>query len=64
MLTILGSGRVELAKLEMASAEQAAHLAEDKMEILRDIYIVAKEEQRLRATWPGTSLHTLLTKLL
>lgn len=58
MLAILCSGQVELAKLEMASAEQAARLGEDKMGILRDMYTVVKEEERLRATQPGTPWHT------
>ncbi|KAH9822302.1 hypothetical protein DFH28DRAFT_1217145 [Melampsora americana] len=53
MLAILGSGRIEVARLELASAEQAAYLTQDKMTILRDIYIVAKEEERLRSTWPA-----------
>ncbi|KAG0145894.1 hypothetical protein CROQUDRAFT_715891 [Cronartium quercuum f. sp. fusiforme G11] len=55
MLAILGSGRVKVSMLELASAEQSAHITQDKMVILRDIYIVAKEEERLRATWPDDS---------
>ncbi|EGG00183.1 uncharacterized protein MELLADRAFT_112093 [Melampsora larici-populina 98AG31] len=53
MLAILGSGRIEVARLELASAEQAAHITQDKMAILRDIYIVAREEERLRTIWPA-----------
>ncbi|OAV95696.1 hypothetical protein PTTG_26558 [Puccinia triticina 1-1 BBBD Race 1] len=52
MLAVLGAGKVPVGRLELASAEMAAFIPPDKMDILRDIYTVAKEEERLRATWP------------
>lgn len=53
MLALLGAGKVPVGRLELASAEMAAFIPPDKMDILRDIYAVAKEEERLRSTWPA-----------
>ncbi|POW02379.1 hypothetical protein PSHT_00251 [Puccinia striiformis] len=52
MLAVLGAGKVPVGRLELASAEMAAFIPPDKMDILKDIYTVAKEEERLRSTWP------------
>jgi hypothetical protein len=53
MLAVLGAGKVPVGRLELASAEMAAFIPPDKMDVLKDIYTVAKEEERLRSTWPG-----------
>lgn len=53
MLAILESGRVEIARLALASAEQSAFITNDKMEILDEIYAVVKEKELLKVTWPG-----------
>ncbi|KAA1114390.1 hypothetical protein PGT21_006923 [Puccinia graminis f. sp. tritici] len=52
MLAVLGAGKVPVGRLELASAEMAAFIPPDKMDVLKDIYTVAKEEERLRSTWP------------
>ncbi|PLW51891.1 hypothetical protein PCASD_00797 [Puccinia coronata f. sp. avenae] len=53
MLAVLGAGKVPVGRLELASAEMAAFIPPDKMNILQDIYTVTKEEERLRTTWPA-----------
>jgi hypothetical protein len=62
MLAVLGAGKVPVGRLELASAEMAAFIPPDKMNILQDIYTVTKEEERLRTTWPGPLFFTFAFK--
>ncbi|WAQ93315.1 hypothetical protein PtA15_18A375 [Puccinia triticina] len=53
MLAVLGAGKVPVGRLKLASAEMAAFIPPDKMDILRNIYTVAKEEEQRQAAWPA-----------
>lgn len=46
LLAILRNSAVPAIKLELSTAEMSAYISQSKMKILREIYAVAKEEQR------------------
>lgn len=55
-LAILRSPLVKVNKLEISTAENLAYIAPGKMKILREIYKVAKEDERLREAGDGELL--------
>lgn len=53
LATIIRSDKVDVAKLELSTAECCALIPQSRHATLRELYAVAKEEQRLRQTHPG-----------
>ncbi|WAR52474.1 hypothetical protein PtB15_1B916 [Puccinia triticina] len=66
MLAVLGAGRVSVGRLGLASAETAVFIPppDKSIDLLRDIYTVAKEEERRRAASPAPFFHTAIQPLL
>lgn len=58
-MVLLGCGRVPIRHFEAALPEIMTHLKTEKLEILRDIFKVAKEEERLRILNPSSSFAVL-----
>lgn len=52
-IAILRSPLVTVNKLEISTAENLAYIAPGKMKILREIYKIAKEDERLREAGDG-----------
>ncbi|OLL26951.1 hypothetical protein NEOLI_000742 [Neolecta irregularis DAH-3] len=60
LLRMLRCGKVPVNRLELATAEVAAYIPPDKTNLLREIYRVAREEERLRIGEIDPSTKTLL----
>lgn len=48
LLTILRSPKVQVARLQLATAEVVALIRADKVSLLMDVYRVAREEEKMR----------------
>lgn len=48
LLTILRSPKIKVARLQLATAEVVAMIRADKVNLLMDVYRIAREEERLR----------------
>lgn len=60
LLALVRSPLVPVSKLELATAENSTYIPQNKMRILREVYRVAKEEERRRGTaeeWNDIELH-------
>lgn len=53
LVSLIRSSLVPIAKLELSTAEQTAYIDKPKMRILREIYKVAKEDERRRMLGEG-----------
>jgi hypothetical protein len=59
LISLIRSSLAPISKLELSTAEQTAHISQPRMKILRDIYKVAKEDEKRRALGDG-KLHRLV----
>lgn len=55
LLTILRSPKVKVARLQLATAEVVAMIKADKVNLLMDVYRIAREEERLRENGRGST---------
>lgn len=55
LVHLLHTAPVSIEDLEMGSASVSAHIPPERMEILREIYRIAKEERRAKQELPGVS---------
>lgn len=53
LLTILRSPKIEVARLRLATAEVVAMIRADRVELLMDVYRIAREEEALRKDGKG-----------
>lgn len=53
LVHLLRTAPVSIEDLEMGSASVSAHIPPERMEILREIYRIAKEERRAKQESPG-----------
>ncbi|SPO28229.1 uncharacterized protein UTRI_04628_B [Ustilago trichophora] len=53
LLTILRSPKVQVARLQLATAEVVALIKADKVSLLMDVYRIAREEEKLREKGEG-----------
>jgi hypothetical protein len=56
MTLIIRSPLVEVSRLELATAEVTAYIDGQRSKVLREIYLLSKEERRLLASGAGMSL--------
>lgn len=55
LLTILRSPKIKVARLQLATAEVVAMIRADKVNLLMDVYRIAREEERLRQSREETA---------
>ncbi|WVF72199.1 hypothetical protein IAT40_007011 [Kwoniella sp. CBS 6097] len=55
LMSIIRNPSVNVARLQLSTAETSALISASKLAILREIYIVAKEEERMRLAGDSTS---------
>jgi hypothetical protein len=53
LLTILRSPKIKVSRLQLATAEVVAMIRADKVNLLMDVYRIAREEERLRESGKG-----------
>ncbi|PWN23042.1 hypothetical protein BCV69DRAFT_106245 [Microstroma glucosiphilum] len=55
LLTILRSPKIKVSRLQLATAEVVAMIRADKVNLLMDVYRIAREEERLRESGKGVT---------